>query len=253
MSKFIDRINLVSDSRSSPIGFKKRSSDSIIPSILLILDISNLIGTKSKEDINIEADAVVLNISAIDVATISWFAKTINAVPVGIKLGKENKQNIGIFEANGIDFVIFDLATQIDGLDHEGLGKILKINRSLPTGMIKAIKDLSINIDCVMVDNTKNEIDIELLLQCHAFTNIVNIPLIISVANSPSISEMIELSNANIRALILPPGTSSEKIKQLKDDIASLPKASKKKMTHRPLIPPIPIISKEEEIEEDDE
>ncbi len=111
MSKFIDQIHHVASSMNFPIGFRKPSDSTKVPSILLILEVSNL-KTKINKDAIAEADAALLNVSDANADTINLFVNDSGSVPLGIYWSNENKNKIDDIIKNKIDFVIFDLSSK---------------------------------------------------------------------------------------------------------------------------------------------
>ncbi len=254
MSKLIERIKRISGSANTPIGFKKHVEDTDNAPILLLVDITDNILKKAKEIVPGAADAAVLQAERLEVAAISKYARSAQDIPVGLFMGGEHAKELITALSDVLDFVLFDLNTDIEILAGDGPGRVLMLNKTLIPAQMKAINDLDMSIDLIYLHNAKAQIDLELLLTCHLVADVLHKPIAINAAKKVSANELTHLLNAGVRALILPADISAQEITELKAAIAALPRTPRKrKVSSNPLIPILGSTENREEAEEDEE
>lgn len=254
MSKLIQRIKRISDNANTPIGFKKHVEGTDGTSILLIVDITDNILKKAREIVPGLADAAVLQAARLDSAAISKYARSVQDIPLGLFMGGEHPRELVTALADVLDFVLFDLNTDIKMLTGDGPGRVLVLNKSLTPTQMKAINDLDMSIDLIYLHNAKTQIDLELLLTCHLVADVLHKPIAINAAKKLSADELTHLLNAGVRALILPADISAQEITELKAAIAALPRTPRRrKSSANPLIPVLSSVENREEVEEEDE
>jgi hypothetical protein len=252
MSKLIERIKRISDNANAPIGFKKHVEGTDNASILLLVDITDNILKKAKEIVPGAADAAVLQAARLEPAAISKHARSVQDIPLGLFLGGEHTMELITALSDVLDFVLFDLNTDIKILAGDGPGRVLMLNKTLSPTQMKAINDLDISIDLIYLHNAKAQIDLELLLTCHLVADVLNKPIAINAARKVSANELTHLLNAGVRALILPADISAQEITDLKAAIAALPRTPRKrKASANPLIPMLGSMESRDEVEED--
>jgi len=253
MSKFVEKIKHVASNTSAPIGFIRPASGSNTPAILLIQDITSSLIKKGKEIMVSDLDAIIIKIDALDASAFEKLVKNHADLPVGVLLDTGIYQDLTSFMEAGCDFVLFDLDTLVNSVSQETLGKILRISKALTPGLIKAINDLNLSIDSVLIENQKSEINVDLLLSCHLFLDILNKPLIINVKKILTTIELSELHTAGVRVLLLSAEVSTKEIGELRRNINSMPKLAIKKSSGRPLIPALNNAIKTERGDDDGE
>jgi len=258
MSKLVDKLKKASAKTIAPMGFKKPSSEEEIPAMLIIANLSGATLKQAKDLVDSGVDAILLDLNDEEGQELAKFQKTIGSLPFGFQILDSFQNNMDRLIEKGCDFVVFGTAVDINVVEREQLGKVLIIDRSLTPGMVKAIGDLNMDIDCILPDAQKKTIDMELLLTGHLYKDILNKPLLVSVDITPSKSELGELNAAGVRGIILSSKTTPAAVRDLQKLISELPKSPKKKSSaERPLIPSLSFAATaerhEEEQEEEDE
>jgi hypothetical protein len=206
-----------------------------------------------KETVTAGVDAITVYGHAQDKDQLSEVVKTAGDVPVGIILqGEKEKEDIAA--GNGPDFIIFDLSASPALLAKEGMGRLLVISEMIIPGMIKAINDLSKGVDGVVIDFKNNKLDMQFVLTCHMFSDLLNKPLLVRLyQRNITGAELKALSEAGVCGMLLPKEIPVSGIKSIKKSIASLPAAPRRK-GDIPLIPGLGVSRKEEtEVEEPEE
>ncbi len=260
MSKFIDKLKRASNKTVVPLGFKKPSAEEETPPILLIANLSGDTLKQAKELVDAGVDTVLLDLGDAEAAELAKYQKAIGDLPFGFELSESFSGDIDKLIEKGCDFIIFDINATVDQIDREKLGRALVIDKSLTPGMVKAIGDLEMDIDCIVIDGAKRGADLQILLAAHLYKDILNKPILMRVQRSPSKSELVELNAAGIRGLILATKITAASIRELQQLIRGLPKSVKKKTNDRPLIPSISLgaphekeeVQHEEEEEDED-
>jgi len=248
MSKFADKLKRAFGNTNQTIGFRKPSADKDIASMLILVDIGSTTLKRIKELISSGADAFLIGSTEDNVNKIS---KSTGNIPLGIVF----TGGVDISADNtGCDFILFGLKTGVDLPLDENKGKLLVVTEPLALGMIKAINDLDVAVDGVVIDFKDNPVDIQFVLTCHLFNDLLNKPLLARVyKNDISESEIKSLSAAGIHGLWLPGDIPVSSIKKIKKAIASLPVGSRKDKHNVPIIPGMNIARPETEDLEDDE
>ena len=256
MSKLVEKIKRASIKTVAPLGFKKQSAEEEVPRVLIIANMSGATQKQAKDIVESGIDAILLDMNDEEGQELAKFQKTIGDLPFGFKLSDTFKNDMDKLIDKGCDFVAFGTTVSINLIDKEKLGKVLIIDRSLTPGMVKAIGDLNMNIDCILLDGGRKSIDLELLLTGHLYKDLLNKPLLVNTESTPSKSELCELNAAGVRGLIVPAKTTASAIHELQKLIADLPKSIKKKASSdRPLIPSLSFAApaEKEEVEQEEE
>jgi len=256
MSKFADKLGRIYKTAAPAIGFRKPAEEAELPALLLIADVAKTGAKKTKGVVDSGIDAAVVSSEAFDTASAKELAASMNNTPLGLLLEKESSQEkIQELVALQWDFVVFDLQTPLEAINKEGLGKILKIEPSLAPGLVRAINDLSFDIDAVLIAG-ENSVTFECLLTCQFLSSVINKPLLIHGNSSLTSNELNNLREAGIKGLILPEGTLPKAVAELKKLIGNLPKTPRRKAKASsallPHIVPETRVEKEGEEEEED-
>jgi hypothetical protein len=254
MSKFADKLKRVYKSTGQTIGFRKQSADEELPSILLMADVTSSTAKRIKDVIAAGVEGLLTYHNVDNEENAGKIGKAAGDVALGIALiGTSNRSLLD--DKDKYDFIITDLKAAPDVLSGEDTGKFLAVTETIMPGMIKAINDLDINIDGVILDYKDSPIDIQFLLTCHLFGDLLNKPLLVKIYKTDiTVTELKALRAAEVRALLLPGDISAEQIKAIKKSISSLPVSTRKSKGETPLIPGFGFGQKEvEETEESEE
>lgn len=251
MSKFADKLKRVFRNTNQTIGFRKPSADEDTSTILIMVDITSSNLKRIKDLGGSGVDAFMVDSSE---GNIDKMSKAAGGIPLGIEFKKG--VNVPADEIT-YDFAIFGLKAGADMPGYESKGKILVITETIAPGMIKAINDLDMSVDGVIIDFKDNPIDIQFTLTCHLFDDLLNKPLLVKVYKDDiTDAEIKALNAAGVRGLLLPSTIPVSRIKKIKKAIASLPASARKGKRETALIPGMSFGQREpEEVEEveDDE
>jgi hypothetical protein len=256
MSKFIDKLNQIYKTAAPAMGFRKSTSEAELPPMLLVSNLSKSGTKKSKSLTDSGIDAAVASNGSMDTDSLKGLLKTIGDIPLGLVI-EESSTPETIWEMidAGCDFVVFGLQTPVETINKEGLGKVLKIEPSLTPTLVRAINELSLPIDAVLIAGDDTTITIERMLNCQLFAGLLNKPTLVNVNSSLTSIELSNLHGTGVKGLILPEGTPLKMFAELKKSISSLPKAPKRKTGAGVLLPHISVQpeSRVEKVEEEEE
>ena len=259
MSKFADKLQNTRNNITTSIGFRKSATaEQETRSALLIADLTKAGEKKTKSIIKSGIDAAVISMSGLDVTSFKELTAAIGDIPLGLLTDHNTPDNITEFIEYGCDFIIFDLKTPLKAINKDGVGKILKIDSTLTPGMTKAINELSLSIDGVLIAVESSALTIEHLLIFRLFTDLLDKPVLTTVEPSLTNDELSSLHKSGIKGLMLTQGTSAKTFTDLKKQIEALPKIKATKPGHNAVLPRITDNQKsmaevEEEEEEDED
>jgi len=257
MSKFIDKLNRVSQVMSQPIGFRMTQPVSPKPKMLLVASLPQ-INVGSVVDYMAGADAGLLHISKLGspAKILPQLSQAVPNIPWGGWLGDSSQQGIKQMAKAGCDFMVFPAAnTPLAIPRSEEAGKILEVESSLSEGLLRAINKLP--VDAVLITCKQKESDFLTwyqLMLFQRFADLLTKPLLVSIPLSITASELQALWEAGVDGVIVEIGARGE-LKELRRKIDKLafPSPHKREKVE-PLLPRISqepsIVTTEEEEEE---
>jgi hypothetical protein len=149
MSKLLEKLERISNDGGQPMGFGAVVSRTKISPMLTVASVpagnAQLISIAAKEG----ADALLLTVENLekDSKTLAKMNRAKAEIPWGVFLEKVAKEDIGQLIELGCDFIVFDPAqTQAAVLMEEKIGKVLRIDTSLPENLAKAINRLQVDV-----------------------------------------------------------------------------------------------------------
>jgi len=227
MSKFVDKLQSLSKSSTTPIGFHPSASESKSPAMLLIAGLS---GTKVKEakivaDVNVDA-GLILDEGPSD-KVVKQMVEAVSDIPLGIFVKGMNEEKINELASLGCDFVVFDIKAAATVLHKEKVGKFLMIEPSLDQGFVRAIN--SFEVDGVFISNSGGDsfVAVEHLLVCRRFVELLEKPVIMALPSLVTKAELANLWQAGVDGVVAPSTQSGEALTELKKMIGDLPKGAR--------------------------
>ena len=223
MSKFVDKLQSLSKSSASPIGF--HPSAELKGSVLLL--VAGLSGTKVKEakvvaDVNADA-GLILNESS-STKIVRQMIQAAGDVPLGVFVKDVSEEKINELVGSGCDFVVFDIKVAAAVLHKEGVGKILRIEPSLDQGFVRAINSLDVDGVLVSDEGEDSFVAVEHLLVYRRFVELLEKPVMITLPSLVTSAELGNLWQAGVDAVVVPPAQSVEALAELKKMIEGLPR-----------------------------
>ncbi len=248
MSKLVDK--LCRFSKPSPqMGFRRASSESAAPTMLLIAGIRDGDVTGAKAIASSDVDAGLI-FEQVEMGSLRQMTEATGSIPMGVFLGEGNSDKVAEVATSGCDFVVFDVKAPVETLEIKGLGKFLAVEMSSGYDLIRPIGELE--VDGVVLVNREPVLAIEHLLLCRRFGSMITKPILVEVA-SPTKADVSTLWEAGVDGIVVPPGESLEQLSKLRETIASLPQRRRKSGEIGVTLPHYGGMPAEEEEEEEEE
>jgi hypothetical protein len=226
VSKFVDKLQSLSKSSASPIGFHP-SAESESSVLLLVAGLSGAKVKEAKVVADVNADAGLILNQGSSTRIVRQMVEAASDVPLGVLVKDIGEEKINELVGLGCDFVVFDVKVAAAVLHKEGVGKILLIEPSLDQGFVRAIN--SLDVDGVLV-NSKGEdsfVAVEHLLIYRRFVELLEKPVMITLSSLVTRAELGNLWQAGVDGIVVPPAQSVEALAELKKMIEGLPRGAR--------------------------
>ena len=209
MSKFIDRLNQVSQATPQPMGFARRQPTSAKPRIQLVASVAegNIDGLA---DYVAGADAALLHISKLgsDAKTLKKISQAMSEIPWGMWLGDSAQVKIKQMVKHGCDFVVFPAATTSLSVPRDNeVGKILQVEVSLSEGLLRTVNELP--VDAVLITDEQEErhsLTWYQLMLFQRFANLLTKPLLVSIPSNVTANELQAIWEAGVDGVVVEAG-----------------------------------------------
>jgi hypothetical protein len=231
MSKFVDKLQSLSKSSTTPIGFHPSVSELKSPAILLIAGLSGTQVKEAKIVADVNADAGLILSEGPSARIVRQMVEAGGDIPLGIFVKGVSEEKINEFASLGCDFLVFDIKTATVVLHKEEIGKFLMIEPALDQGFARAIN--SLEIDGVFISSRSEDsfIAVEHLLVCRRFVELLEKPVIITLPSLVTKAELTSLWQAGADGVVSPPAQSVEALAELKKMIGGLPRGARRRRT----------------------
>jgi len=222
MSKFVDKLQSLSKSSTTPIGFRSSASESKGSAMLLIAGLS---GTQVKEakivaDVNTDAGLILSQAPSIKI--VRQMVEAAGDVPLGVFVRGMGDEEINELEGSGCDFVVFDIKAATTVLQKEGMGRFLMIEPSLDQGFARAINSLAVDGVFISSGGGDSFVAVEHLLVCRRFVELLEKPVMITLPSLVTKAELTNLWQAGV-GVVASSTQSVEALAELKKMIGDLP------------------------------
>ena len=223
MSKFVDKLQSLSKSSTTPIGFHPPVSELKSPAMLLIAGLSGTQIKEAKIVADVNADAGLILDEGPSASIVKQMVQAVGDVPLGVFVKGMGKEKIDELANLGCDFVVFDIRIPAAVLHKEEVGKFLMIEPSLDQGFVRAIN--SFEVDGVFISSRGEDsfVAVEHLLVCRRFVELLEKPVIMALPSLVTKAELTSLWQAGVDGVVAPPMQSVETLAELKKMIGDLP------------------------------
>jgi len=227
MSRFVDKLQSLSKSSTTPIGFHPSISELKSPTMLLITGLS---GTEVKEakiaaDVNIDA-GLILNEDP-SASTVKQMIEAMGDIPLGVFVKSMSEQKMNEISSLGCDFVVFDIKIPATILHKEEVGKFLMIEPSLDQGFVRAINSLEVDGVFISIRGEDSFIAVEHLLVCNRFIELLDKPVIMALPSLFTKAELTSLWQAGVAGVVARSPQSVKALTELKKMIGDLPRGGR--------------------------
>ncbi|MFC2048567.1 hypothetical protein ACFLSK_03975 [Chloroflexota bacterium] len=263
MSRFIDKLNQLSRTEPQPIGFGRARPASPKPKMQLVAGLAQE-SVETLADYVSGADAGLLRISKLSLGskTLQKLSQTMSDIPWGGWLQGDSPREIKQAMKGGCDFVVFPAAnTPLAILQNDEVGKILEVEASLSGGLLRATKELP--IDVVLIAGEQSEgycITWQHLMLFRHFADLLTKPLLVSIPSNVTASELQALWEVGVAGVVIDVTVEQpqERLKELRQAIDRLePPSPRKREKVEALLPRISqesgVATTEEEEDEEEE
>ena len=227
MSKFVDKLQSLSKSSTTPIGFHPSASALKSPAMLLIAGLSGTHVKKAKIAADVNTDAGLILSEGPSARIIKQIFEAVGDVPLGVFVKGMSEEKIGELASLGCDFVVFDIKAAAAVLHKEEIGKFLMIEPSLDQGFARAIN--SLEVDGVFISSRSGDsfVAVEHLLVCRRFVELLEKPVIMALPSVVTKAELTGLWQAGIDGVVAPSTQPGETLAELKKMIGDLPRGAR--------------------------
>ena len=226
MSRFVDKLQSLSRSSTTPIGFHSFVTELKSPPMLLVAGLSGTQLKEAKTVADVNADAGLVLSEGTGAQVVKQIAEAIGSVPLGVFVRNMNEKGIDELAGSGCDFVVFDIKGAAEILSRKEVGKFLMIEPSLDQGLVRAIN--SLEVDGVFVSKGEDSsVAVEHLLVCRRLVELLEKPVIMTLPSLATKEELKSLWQVGVDGVVVPSGQSSEALAGLKRMIGDLPRGSR--------------------------
>jgi len=227
MSKFVDKLQSLSKSSTTPIGFHPSVSELKSSAMLLIAGLSGTQVKEAKIVADVNADAGLILSEGPSDKIVRQMVEAVGDVPLGVFVKGMSEEKINELVSLGCDFVVFDIKVPAAVLNKEEVGKFLMIEPSLDQGFARAIN--SLEVDGVFISSRDEDsfVAVEHLLVCRRFVELLEKPVIMALPSLATKAELTSLWQAGVDGVVAPSTQSAETLAELKKMIGDLPRGAR--------------------------
>ena len=255
MSKFVDKLQSLSKSSTTPIGFHPSVAELKSPAMLLIAGLSETQVKEAKIVADVNADAGLILSEGPSAKIVKQVVEAVGNVPLGVFVKGMSEEKINELASVGCDFVVFDIKIAAAVLSKKEVGKFLMIEPSLDQGLVRAIN--SLEVDGVFINSRDGDsfMAVEHLLVCRRFVELLEKPVMISLPSLVTKAALTSLWQAGIDGVVAPSTESVEALAELKKMIGDLPRGARGRRSKTGVVLPHygGSVAGEEEDEEEEE
>jgi len=234
MSKLVDKLERISEGSGQPLGFGAVASRARTSPMLIIASLpeenAQLITIAAKGG----ADALLVTIEHVDKKNkaLAQISHAKLDIPWGVSLETVTKEEIEHLIEIGCDFVIFTPAKAPAAiLSEERIGKVLRIDPSLPDSLSRAINRLQ--VDAVLLSPSSRDestLTVHQLMLYERLASGAGKHLLAALLPSSPTSDLESLWGLGVRGIVvdMPVEQSEKMLSQLKEAIQKLPTTRKK-------------------------
>jgi hypothetical protein len=227
MSKFVDKLQSLSKSSTTPIGFHPSASELKSPAMLLIAELSGTQVKEAKIVADVNADAGLILSEDPGARIVKQMVEAVGDIPLGVFVKGMSEEKINELASLGCDFVVFDIRISAAVLHKDKVGKFLMIEPSLDQGFVRAIN--SLEVDGVFISSRGEDsfVAVEHLLVCRRFVELLDKPVIMALPSLVTKAELTSLWQVGVDGVVIPSTQSVEAFTELKKMISDLPRGAR--------------------------
>ena len=248
VSKLLDNLSQAFQGSTPRLGFGRKTATPKSPRMILIATLpveDTLAAAAAKE----YADAVLLSDTK-GTKFSDKFTASLGELPWGVSIGEATDKQLADLKEAGCDFLVCDTEkAPLMLLREEEIGLIVRLEPSLPDGLIRVTAQLP--IDAVLIGGDPS-LSVQRLMICQHMVNLVRMPPIAPVPLDIADEDLKDLWETGMAGIVVTvAGDSKERLTGLRKAIEDLPIS--KRRTSDKLGALLPYIGEEEINDEDEE
>jgi hypothetical protein len=223
MSRFLDRIERVSNGTSSSIGFGAARAEKL-PGMCLVAQISGNYTAGLAAISDLTPDAVIIS-GMSDAKTTKSLVKSLSSIAWGARLPSIDEKVTKAYRNFGCDLIVFSMNdTTISALASDGIARILCITTNIEERTIWAIDTLPVDILLLSMRDITKPWTLSDLTTIGTISGRTSKYILIEVSDPPMPNDLEALRNAGVHGLVLDVGAvSPQALVRLKSDLLDLP------------------------------
>jgi hypothetical protein len=227
MSKFVEKLQSLSKSSITPIGFRPSASESKSPVMLLIAGLSGAEVEEVKKVADVNADAGLILDRVPSAGIVRQMVEAAGDVPLGVFAECTSAEKTNELVGSGCDFVVFGIKVAAAILQPEEVGKFLVVEPSLDQGFARAINSLEVDGVFISIGVGDSFVAVEHLLICRRFVELLEKPVMLTLPSSVTMAEVTSLWQAGVDGVVALPTQSVGALTELKTMIGGLPRGAR--------------------------
>jgi len=206
MSKFIDKLNQVSQAESQPMGFGAGQPASKQPKMLLVANLAQGAVDNPADYVGgVDAGLLHISKSGSGIKTLREISGAVPDVTWGGWLRDNSEAAVKRIKQAGLDFIVFPPArTPLAVLQDDEVGKIIEVEPSISEGLLRTVSELP--VDAVLIASEPTE-DLSLtwhhLMLFRRFAGLLTKPLLVSIPPAVTAGELQALLEAGARGVVV--------------------------------------------------
>jgi hypothetical protein len=224
MSKFVEKLQSLSKSSGTPIGFRPSASESKSSAMLLIVGLAGAQANEARTTADINADACLVLDQIPSGKVVRQMVEAAGDVPLGVFVDGASEEETSELASSGCDFLVLDVKAAAAILHKEEVGKFLMVEPSLDHGFVRALN--SLEIDGVFLSSKGGDsfVAVEQLLISRRFVELLEKPVMMTLPPHVTKPELTSLSQAGVEGVVALPAQSAEELAELKKMIDDVPR-----------------------------
>jgi hypothetical protein len=219
MSKLSDRIRRAAKMIPAPIGFGPAAVQAKVPSMLVVVRLSASESGKAADAAKAGADAIII---AGDAAK----AKANGAI-LGLAPDKADQKAAAAAREAGVDFLVLDPNKALaEAMLDQKIGYVLALSEPMDDVRTRLLGDL--NLDAIIVKALPTPVTLAQLLELRRIAGLTRTPLLVQADAGIDVSLLQVLRDSGTAGVVVD-ASAIAKLGELRDRIASLPTAGRKR------------------------
>ena len=225
MSKFLDRLEQVTQGTPPPMGFGARRGQKT-PGMAFVGLVSEAYAEGISLLADLGADAILFS-DAKDPQSVKESAQTLGSgTPWGSRVSSLSEEEAQAFQEGGCDLMAFSLpGTSLAAVASEEMARILCVDPGIETDRIGALDALPVDVLLLSMSGLSAPWTLEDLASIARISHRVDKYILVEVSQIPGAKELEALRNTGVQGLVVDVGkVDSERLSELKQALLNMPR-----------------------------